>query len=81
MQAWQTLSRAVILNLGKFLAVEDHTVQLPDGRVVEHWPWVITPDFVNVVAVTQAGQFICFWQTKYAVKGVTLAPVGGYLTL
>ena len=40
---------------------------------------VITPDFVNVVAVTTDDRFLCFRQTKYAVKGLTLAPVGGYI--
>jgi ADP-ribose pyrophosphatase len=29
--------------------------------------------------VTQAGQFLCFRQTKYGVEGTSLAPVGGYL--
>jgi ADP-ribose pyrophosphatase len=32
-----------------------------------------------VVAVTLDGKFICFRQTKYAVDGVTLAPVGGHI--
>lgn len=79
MQAWKTLSRQTVLERGKFLSVEDHTVQLPDGRVIEQWPWVITPDFINVVAVTEAGEFLCFRQVKYAVEGEALATVGGYL--
>jgi ADP-ribose pyrophosphatase len=33
----------------------------------------------SVIAVTEAGEFLCFRQTKYAVDGETLAPVGGYL--
>ena len=40
---------------------------------------MITPDYVNVVAVTEGGDFLCFRQTKYAVQGTSLAPVGGYL--
>jgi ADP-ribose pyrophosphatase len=79
MESWQTLSRAVIVNHSKFLSVETHAVRLPDGRIIEDWPWVITPEFANVVAVTPDQKFICFWQTKYAVSGLTLAPVGGYL--
>ncbi|MEZ4709574.1 MAG: NUDIX hydrolase [Caldilineaceae bacterium] len=66
-------------NEGKFLTVENHTVELPDGRVIEEWPWLITPDYVNVVAITNEDEFICFRQTKYAVKGVAMAIVGGYL--
>jgi ADP-ribose pyrophosphatase len=64
---------------GRFLQVEHHTVQLPDGRIIDEWPWVITPNYINVVAVTIAGEFLCFRQTKYAVDGMSLAIVGGYL--
>jgi ADP-ribose pyrophosphatase len=79
MRPWKTLSRSTILDLGKFLAVENHTVELPDGRVISNWPWLITPDYVNVLAVTGENEFLCFRQTKYAVEGTSLAPVGGYL--
>jgi ADP-ribose pyrophosphatase len=79
MDSWKTLSRETVLDRGKFLRVEDHTVQLPDGRVIEQWPWIITPDFINVVAVTENDKFLCFQQVKYAVEGEVLATVGGYL--
>jgi ADP-ribose pyrophosphatase len=79
MDSWKTLSRETVFDRGKFLRVEDHTVQLPDGRIIEQWPWIITPDYINVVAVTEAGEFLCFRQVKYAVEGEALATVGGYL--
>jgi ADP-ribose pyrophosphatase len=79
LRPWKTLSRKTILNHSKWLVVEDHVVELPDGRVIEHWPWIITPDYINVVVVTESGKFLFFRQTKYAVGGMTLAPVGGYL--
>ena len=79
MQSWQTLSRHTMLQCGKYLTVESHTVQLPNGRVIEDWPYVITPDYVNVVPKTPDGQFLCFRQTKYALEGTSLAPVGGYI--
>jgi ADP-ribose pyrophosphatase len=79
MQTWKTLSRRTVLDRGRFLTVENHTVQLPDGQVIDDWSWIITPDYINVLAVTQAEEFLCFRQTKYAVDGTTLAPVGGYL--
>jgi len=79
MKPWTTLARRTILNHSKYLTVESHTVELPDGRVIEDWPWLITPDYVNVVAVTEEGLFPLFRQTKYAVEGISLAPVGGYL--
>lgn len=79
MQPWKTLSRHTILNHSKFLIVENHTVEMPDGQVIPEWPWVITPDYANVLAVTTDGAFLCFRQTKYGVDGTSLAPVGGYL--
>lgn len=81
MQPWKTVARRRLLQPdgGRFLTVESHTVQLPDGQVIEDWPWLITPDFINVVVETEAGEFLCFRQVKYAAEGVTLAIVGGYL--
>jgi len=79
MQPWKTLSRRTILNQGQYLIVENHTIELPDGHVITDWPWLITPDYVNVVATTDEDEFLCFRQTKYAVDGTSLAPVGGYL--
>lgn len=79
MQPWKTKARRVLLAHSRWLTVEEHTVELPDGAMIRDWPWIITPDFVNVVAVTEDGRFVLFRQTKYAIGGETLAPVGGYL--
>ena len=79
MQPLKTVRRERVLDMGKFLKVERHTVELPDGRRLENWPWIDAPDFVNVIPVTPAGRILCFRQVKYAIDGVTLAPVGGYL--
>jgi ADP-ribose pyrophosphatase len=73
-----TLSRRKVLAYEPYLRLEVHEVQLPNGRVIEDWPWVITPDFVNIVALTPDGRFLCLRQYKYACEGVSLAPVGGY---
>ncbi len=77
----RTLDRRPLLTVGdgRFLVVESHTVAFPDGNIVEDWGWVITPDFINVVAVTKEGAFICFRQPKYAVEGLSLGIVGGYI--
>jgi len=79
MEPWKTLSRELILDCGKFLKIEKHSVELPDGRIINDWPWVITPDYVNVVALTPDKKFICFRQVKYAVEGTSLAVVGGFV--
>ncbi len=79
MKPIETLSRRTVLDMGKFLRVEEHAVRFPDGHTIDDWPWLVTPDFVNVVPVTADGRVLVFRQTKYAVEGVTLAPVGGYV--
>lgn len=79
MKSWKTLSKQTILQHSKYLSVENHTVELPDGRVIADWPWVVTPEYVNIAIVTNEGKFLCLRQPKYAVGGITLAPVGGYL--
>ena len=79
MEMWKTIDKRLMLDMPPYLRVETHTIRLPSGRVLENWPWLISPDFVNIVAVTQAGEYLCFRQTKYGVHGTTLAPVGGYV--
>ncbi len=79
MVSWKVLSRRTVFDQGKFLRIEEHTVELPNGRIIEDWPWIITPDYVNVLAVTQDNQFLCLRQTKYAIQGTSLAVVGGYV--
>ena len=79
MQAWKTLSRRIVLDEKPWLVVEHHQVELPDGRVIPNWPWVITPDYINVIAVTEQGKFLCFRQVKYGIQGTTLGIIGGYI--
>ncbi|HVO44292.1 MAG TPA: NUDIX hydrolase [Aggregatilineales bacterium] len=79
MQPWKTRSRRTVLQNGKFLTVEYHEVELPDGRVIPDWAWLVTPGYVNVLVQMQDGTFLCFQQTKYSVSGTSLSPVGGYM--
>ena len=79
MRPWKTRSRRTLLDMSPWLSVASHVVELPDGQLIEDWPWLEGREFVNVVAVTETGSFLVFRQTKYAVAGTTLAPVGGYL--
>jgi hypothetical protein len=60
MQPWRTLSRRTILTHSEFLSVENHAVELPDGRIISEWPWVVTPDYVNVLAVTEGASSSAF---------------------
>lgn len=79
MRQWKTLKRKTILDHGKFLKVEQHTIELPGGRIIDDWPWIVSPDFVLVLPVTDRNTLLLFHQVKYAVEGTSLAPVGGYI--
>lgn len=79
LKPWKTLSRSKVLDYGKWLAIESHTIELSSGQIIDDWLWLITPDYVNVVAVAEDNRFILFRQIKYCVDETSLAPVGGYL--
>lgn len=79
LRSWKTVSREIILDHNKFLRVENHVVELPDGQIIPDWSWVIIPDAAIVLAETADRRFLCFRQTKYAIEGTVLAPVGGML--
>jgi len=79
MGAWQTHSRRIVFDQSPWLTVEHHEVELPGGRVIPDWPWIKTPDYINVVVETDTGQFLCFRQRKYAISELMLSLVGGYI--
>lgn len=79
MKHWKTLSKTTILPYNRFLTVEEHAVELPDGRAILDWPWVVSPDYVNVAVITANGDFLCLRQFKYGAQATILAPAGGYI--
>lgn len=79
LRPWKTVSRRTILDHSEYLSVESHAIQLPDGDLIEDWPWVIASDASIVLAETRDREYVCFRQTKYAIDGTSLAPVGGMI--
>ena len=79
MKSWKTISKRTLLAHSRFLTVEEHTVELPGGRVIPDWPWLVTPEYVNIAAITPEGEWLCFRQRKYAVDGISLALPGGFV--
>ena len=35
---WKTIGRSTVARFGKFLTLETHRIELPDGRIIEDWP-------------------------------------------
>lgn len=79
MEPIKTLSKRPLCTANEFLSVEIHEVDFPGGPRIDNWPWVVAPDYVNVVVRMKDGRFPVFRQRKYAVDGLTLAPVGGHI--
>ena len=66
----KTRARRTILDRGRFLRVELHQVEWPNGKIIDDWAWIITPDYVNIVTETEDGRLLCFRQVKYAVDRI-----------
>jgi ADP-ribose pyrophosphatase len=79
MKTWRTHASQKVFESGAWVSVELRTVETPSGQVIHDWPWVTTPDYINVVAVTPEGEFLIFRQDKYAFDTLTLAVIGGYI--
>ena len=79
MKPWRTKARKTVLDKKPWLTVEQHTVELPDGQLIPDWMWVIMPDYVNVVALTEDERFIFFRQVKYGIEETTLGVIGGFV--
>ena len=56
----RTVERKPLLSVGdgRFLKVEQHVVEFDNGRRVDDWGWVVTPEFINVAPVHQGTQQI-----------------------
>jgi len=78
-QQWTTKSRKVVFDQRPWVIIEHHEVELPNGRIIPDWPWIITSDYINVVPLTVDHRVLCFRQTKYASQAEALALVGGYI--
>ena len=74
-----THSQRTVFDGGKYLQVEYRQVEWPNGKVIDDWAWVTTPDYVNIVAETEDGRLVCFRQIKYALHEPALALIGGYM--
>jgi ADP-ribose pyrophosphatase len=79
MKPLKTQSRTTVYEPNRFLCVEMHSIELPDGRVIEDWAWVKVPEYATILARTTEGKFLCFRQVKYAIPVPHLAPPGGLL--
>lgn len=54
-------------------------IELPDGRVIDEFPWVKTREFAIVAAITPDGQVVLERSYKHGPRRVAVALPAGYL--
>ncbi|MDE7496082.1 MAG: NUDIX hydrolase [Muribaculaceae bacterium] len=66
-KAWKTLSSEYIFNRHPWMTVRKDTVELPDGRINDEFYVLEYPDWVNVIAITDHGEFVMERQYRHGL--------------
>ncbi len=64
---WTTLKSELIVSRPPWLRVRCDEVRLPDGRINPEYYVLEYPDWVNVIAITEEGQFVMERQYRYGL--------------
>lgn len=75
---WTLLSSEYI-HKGPWATLRTDRCQMPDGRVVEDYYVLEYPNWVNAVAVTEAGKVLMVTQYRHAANIVSLEIPGGVI--
>lgn len=78
-KSWRTLESSLLLSAAPWLHVFKERVQLPDGRVLDDFYRVVSPDFVTIAAVTPAMELVLLRGYKHGAGRVSLSCPGGFL--
>jgi len=76
---WKTLARRTLLSRPPWLEVGDERVELPDGRVIDDFPWIKVREFAIVVALTDADEVVVERGYKHGPRVVALSFPAGYV--
>jgi len=76
---WKTLARRVLLSRPPWLEVGEEDVELPDGRVVERFPYIAAREFAIIVPIADDGQTMLIRSYKHGIKGISRSFPAGYL--
>jgi ADP-ribose pyrophosphatase len=79
LQPWQTLNSRLLLDRSPWLRVLAEDVQLPDGRVVEAYLRLDTPDYIMVVPVDEDQRVGFIRSYKRGVDDIDLQPPAGMI--
>ncbi len=77
MKRWKTLKSEVVLDRSPWLRVRSEDVELPDGRVVQGYIRLETPDYVVIVPLTAEGEVVLIRSYKRGVDDIDIQPPAG----
>jgi len=78
LRPWKAVARRVLLSRPPWIEVGDEQVELPDGRVIDDFPWIRTRDFAIVVAITPEQQVVLERSYKHGPRRVAVALPAGF---
>jgi ADP-ribose pyrophosphatase len=78
-EIWKILRTKTVFDNPPWMRVEAEDVELPDGRVVEGYLRLETPDFVKIVPRKHDGNIGLIRSYKHGLREVDLQPPAGYL--
>ena len=64
---WKTLRSKMIVSRPPWLNVRHDEVELPDGRINPEFYVLEYPDWVNVIAITEAGEYVMEMQYRHGL--------------
>lgn len=79
MQRWEVLARRVLLSRAPWLEVASERVRLPGGQVIDDFLSIRLPDYVLVLALTEANEAVVVREYKHGIGAVHLSVPGGVL--
>jgi ADP-ribose pyrophosphatase len=78
-QHWKTLGQELLVSAPPWLSLYRERVELPSGRVIDDFYRIVLPDFVSIVPVTEAGDWVMVRGYKHGLGRVTLTPPAGLI--
>lgn len=64
---WKTIASETIISRPPWLTVRHDKVELPDGRINPEFYVLEYPDWVNVIAITEDGNYVMERQYRYGI--------------
>ncbi len=76
---WESIQRRCILDASPWIRIWIETVRLPDGRLVNDFYQLEQPDYVMVLALTNANEVLGIWHYKHGPRNINLGLPAGYV--